>query len=595
VKFLTFWLVVIAGAFAAGTLVMLPVASVHDAVQHGFVTALWAAIPFVGFLITRLLSLGDYGSEDERWNRAFITYFKFGHTYTEAAKMATMAPGVGPMVAFVCLLVGIYGVIDRVARPLITIADGADVTVCCSPTYEAVRHTLATSPDSRWLILAGRHQQTFGKDSVALLVIDLDSHKPVVWDTALWSGTATYEHVLSKPESSAGALEDIHLIGTAEGITVSIGTPPNEYVTTFSVPIPAAHAAAWTRSWSATEPKATAIAHQKNRVEFHCGRSSWASTDLRSTMHWSAALPDEQRHWYDLIPEARQISISDAATGRVLKSVTIRDLPGSFLKCVDAPESELRDQLETISRYRVDISGDEEIPFSNADGTSWILLSAEFLKFVTLPPTALGQSLNVDSPAVVPHPPASRAPPLPQTASRLPEPAVSAANAPEIISVPSVASPAESNSGPPATGFAEHDLASASIDGLSVAALAGNDAANTELGVRYLNGNGVEKSYKAAIDHFEMPAKHGDPRALTNLGWMATLGQGVERNDADALGLFQAAAEKGYPNAEDSLGYMYEHGRGVPIDLDIAATWYRKAAKQGFAKSKANLQRLSQQ
>jgi hypothetical protein len=124
---------------------------------------------------------------------------------------------------------------------------------------------------------------------------------------------------------------------------------------------------------------------------------------------------------------------------------------------------------------------------------------------------------------------------------------------------------------------------------------AGQASAESELGARYLTGNGAPKNYAAALEHFRKAGQEGDVRGLTNAAWMLTLGQGSPRNDATAIQFFTEAANQGYPNAEDSLGYMYEHGRGVPIDLDVAVSWYRKAADQGFAKSKANLERLSQQ
>jgi hypothetical protein len=115
----------------------------------------------------------------------------------------------------------------------------------------------------------------------------------------------------------------------------------------------------------------------------------------------------------------------------------------------------------------------------------------------------------------------------------------------------------------------------------------------TELGVQYLNGEGVSKDFAIARVHF-IKAGH-EPRALTNLGWMEALGQGMARDDAQAIVFFTEAANVGFPPAEDSLGFMYEHGRGVARDLDTAASWYRKGADAGFKKSVENLQRLAQQ
>ncbi len=158
-----------------------------------------------------------------------------------------------------------------------------------------------------------------------------------------------------------------------------------------------------------------------------------------------------------------------------------------------------------------------------------------------------------------------------------------------------VSAPAASVRAAPIQGT-ELSLSTATIADLEDMAARGNASAESETGVRYLDGRGVNKSYTDAAIHFGRAVRqNNDPRALTNIGWMRTLGQGTPRDDAQALNFFRAAANQDYPNAEDSLGYMYEHGRGVPVDLDIAATWYRKAADQGFIKAKANLMRLSQQ
>jgi Sel1 repeat len=137
-------------------------------------------------------------------------------------------------------------------------------------------------------------------------------------------------------------------------------------------------------------------------------------------------------------------------------------------------------------------------------------------------------------------------------------------------------------------------LANKTIPELKAAFAHDDLAAATELGVRYLNGEGVARDYAQAMHYFDIAGTRGDPRALTNIGWMAALGQGSPRDDAKAVHFFQNAASQGFPNAEDSLGFMYEHGRGVPKDLEMAKTWYTMAAAQGSSKAKENLQRLSQ-
>lgn len=146
-----------------------------------------------------------------------------------------------------------------------------------------------------------------------------------------------------------------------------------------------------------------------------------------------------------------------------------------------------------------------------------------------------------------------------------------------------------SSTSPPQTSATTMAWREASLDALQKAAGDGDADAQTELALRFQQGNSVAKDYQQAAMWYRKAADLGSPRAATNLGWMYVLAEGVERNDKEAITLFQAAAVKGYPNAQDSLGWMYQHGRGVPKDIPTAMDWYRKAAAQGFEKSKQNL------
>lgn len=198
------------------------------------------------------------------------------------------------------------------------------------------------------------------------------------------------------------------------------------------------------------------------------------------------------------------------------------------------------------------------------------------------PESPAPNATSIDAPAQVKSP-APRAVVLVKTSGK-PQPATIV---PHNAEAATVAAPEVEATAP--------SLSTATIAELEGKAARGEAPAESELGVRYLKGQGVTKSYANAADHFQRAAQMHDARSLTNLGWMLTLGQGISRDDAKALDCFKTAADQGNPAAQDSLGFMYEHGRGVPTDLDIAASWYRRAANQGFAKSIANLQRLSQQ
>ena len=78
-------------------------------------------------------------------------------------------------------------------------------------------------------------------------------------------------------------------------------------------------------------------------------------------------------------------------------------------------------------------------------------------------------------------------------------------------------------------------------------------------------------------------ANNGDAAAQFNLGLMYLTGQGVQQDDAAAVLWFRKAAEQGYVSAQSNLGVLYRDGRGVPQNYAEAVTWLRKAADQGDA------------
>lgn len=114
------------------------------------------------------------------------------------------------------------------------------------------------------------------------------------------------------------------------------------------------------------------------------------------------------------------------------------------------------------------------------------------------------------------------------------------------------------------------------------------------LGLRYLNGQGVAQDNAKAEQWFHGAAEKGNhPLAESNLGIMYRDGLGVDQDDAKAVDWFRKAANQGNPNGQANLGFMFETGRGVRSkDVDIAKLWYRRAAEQGLEYAKNNLTRL---
>ncbi|MDR0819150.1 MAG: Hsp70 family protein [Oscillospiraceae bacterium] len=87
-------------------------------------------------------------------------------------------------------------------------------------------------------------------------------------------------------------------------------------------------------------------------------------------------------------------------------------------------------------------------------------------------------------------------------------------------------------------------------------------------------------------------AESGDAEAQSNLGVRYINGQGVKPDKSEAFKWFTKAAAQGNPTAQYNLGLCYENGNGVGRDSDAATEWYKKAAAQGNANAQMRLDRL---
>jgi len=118
---------------------------------------------------------------------------------------------------------------------------------------------------------------------------------------------------------------------------------------------------------------------------------------------------------------------------------------------------------------------------------------------------------------------------------------------------------------------------------------AGDQYAQSCLGLMYRFGRGVDENNSTALEWYRKAAKQGHADAQNNLGWMYRNGEGVDQNDSTALEWFLKAAGQGHAHAQNSLGLMYANGRGVNKNDSTAVEWYRKAAEQGYANAQNNL------
>ncbi|KAF9163386.1 copper transport protein ctr1 [Actinomortierella ambigua] len=121
------------------------------------------------------------------------------------------------------------------------------------------------------------------------------------------------------------------------------------------------------------------------------------------------------------------------------------------------------------------------------------------------------------------------------------------------------------------------------------AAEQGNSVAQNNLGWMYEQGRGVDQSYIEAVKWYTKAAEQGNADAQNSLGLMCRRGRGVDQSDVEAVKWYTKAAEQGNVDAQTSLGLMYGKGRGVDQSDVEAVKWYTKAAEQGNANAQSNL------
>lgn len=114
----------------------------------------------------------------------------------------------------------------------------------------------------------------------------------------------------------------------------------------------------------------------------------------------------------------------------------------------------------------------------------------------------------------------------------------------------------------------------------------GSGLAMRNIGNLYEDGKGVEKSYPKAKEWFEKAAAKGDAEAMANLGYFYHNGYGVERDYLQAKTWYEKGAAGGSSWATRNLGLLYDEGKGVSYNWKEAANWYQKAADKGDATAK---------
>ena len=118
------------------------------------------------------------------------------------------------------------------------------------------------------------------------------------------------------------------------------------------------------------------------------------------------------------------------------------------------------------------------------------------------------------------------------------------------------------------------------IKELITRAESGDPAAQTNLGICYVHGDGVEPDPAKALFWYLKAAEKDEPSALTNAGECYMHGIGTEKNISKAIELLAKASELNIAEAQSSLGIIYITGDGVEADPKKAFDLFTRAAEQ---------------
>ncbi|GAB7023950.1 hypothetical protein JCM12178A_25090 [Salidesulfovibrio brasiliensis] len=133
--------------------------------------------------------------------------------------------------------------------------------------------------------------------------------------------------------------------------------------------------------------------------------------------------------------------------------------------------------------------------------------------------------------------------------------------------------------------FSDHKDELMALKWCQLAADRGNDQAKINLGVMYMQGDGVEKDYKKALELFKEASCNDDGISTNNVGVVF-----YQRGKfLDALHWYRKAEKYGNSLASYNIGIMYLRGHGVPKSYFLAHKYFLKAARKGVGLAQINL------
>ncbi len=150
------------------------------------------------------------------------------------------------------------------------------------------------------------------------------------------------------------------------------------------------------------------------------------------------------------------------------------------------------------------------------------------------------------------------------------------------------------------------EYAALRICALTKSAISGNAAAQLELGLRYLNGDGVMKDKGIALKLIEQAANQGNPEALYQMGihcrrlvaefevtlredglsneQYKTIEKSLATYHKEMLKWFERAADNGYPEAQFTMA-LENLVPGVNGDKEKGFKYLTAAAEQGHIRA----------
>lgn len=120
----------------------------------------------------------------------------------------------------------------------------------------------------------------------------------------------------------------------------------------------------------------------------------------------------------------------------------------------------------------------------------------------------------------------------------------------------------------------------------------GNLDAEYQIGIMFLEGQGINPNPEDAAYWFRKAAQNGHAASQFEIGYCFLNGTGVQKDERMAGEWFWRAAEQGDPDAALLVARMYRNGTGMKQDTEMARKYFRIAADAGIEEAKSELDRL---